>query len=141
MILMKIARETDYAIRCVLHLAGRKGEVVMATEISRLHNIPRSFLAKILQKLAKAEILRSFKGAKGGFQFVKQPSEINLLDVIETIQGPLVLSQCAVDDKVCSRRGTCSVHPLWNILVACMVERLRSCSIETLLSDGRRCRG
>ena len=129
-----IIRETDYAIRCVLHLAGKKDEVMMVNEISRENNIPKSFLAKILQKLTRAEIVRSFRGVKGGYQIAKEPSEVDLLNIVETIQGPLVLNKCIVDRKACSRRNTCTVHPLWNIMVECMIDRLRGCSVDKLLA-------
>jgi len=133
-----INRETDYAIRCVLHLARKAGEVIMVNEISRKNDIPKSFLAKILQKLTKAEIVRSFRGVKGGYQFSKEPSKINLLHVIETIQGPIFLNKCMVDRKACSRRKTCTVHPLWNIMAECLTERLQGCNIEELLKGEAR---
>ncbi len=129
-----IIRETDYAIRCVLHLAGKKDEVMMVNEISRENNIPKSFLAKILQKLTRAEIVRSFRGVKGGYQIAKEPSELDLLNIVETIQGPLILNKCIVDRKACSRRNACTVHPLWNIMVECMIDRLKRCSVDKLLT-------
>jgi Rrf2 family protein len=69
----------------VLHLARKVGEVVVINEISRGNNIPKSFLATILQKLTKAEIVRSFRGVKGGYQFSKKPSEVTLLSLLKTM--------------------------------------------------------
>lgn len=110
---MQITRETDYAMRCVLYLSGQPDKVVMVDEISREMATPKSFLAKILQKLVKAGVVRSFRGVKGGFQLNRAPKDINLLDVIEAIEGVVALNACAVDSSVCGFSGTCGVHTVW----------------------------
>ncbi|HEX8947629.1 MAG TPA: Rrf2 family transcriptional regulator [Dissulfurispiraceae bacterium] len=120
---MQITRETDYAVRCVLFLAGREDEVSMIDGISKGMCVPKSFLAKILQKLTRAGIVKSYRGVKGGFQLAKKPGEISLLDVIEAIQGPVVMNVCALDDKLCQFSKTCAVHPVW-VEVRGMVEQV-----------------
>ncbi len=110
---MQITRETDYAIRCVHYLSGRPGKVTMVEEVSREMCIPRSFLAKILQKLSKASIVKSHRGVKGGFELDRHPGKINLLDVIEAIQGPVAMNLCALDERLCDFSSTCSIHPVW----------------------------
>ena len=130
---MEITRETDYAIRCVLYLARKKEKVLMVDEISRNMAIPRSFLAKILQKLTKGKIVTSFRGVKGGFQLAKRPEEISLLDVIEIIEGPVAMNACAVDKKVCSFSGTCTVHPVWVELRKVTESYLRNTDFGKLL--------
>lgn len=110
---MQITRETDYAMRCVLYLSGVPDKVVMVDEISREMATPKSFLAKILQKLVRAGVVKSFRGVKGGFQLNRAPKDINLLDVIEAIQGVVALNACAVDSSVCGFSSTCGVHTVW----------------------------
>ncbi|TAN45807.1 MAG: Rrf2 family transcriptional regulator [Nitrospirae bacterium] len=129
---MQITRETDYAIRCVLYLSTVKDAVIMMEEISAKMDIPKSFLAKILQKLARRGIVKSFRGVKGGFQLAHNPSQINLADVIEAIQGPLFMNKCIVDAKVCSRTGSCSVHPLWRGITDKVVDILRKQNFKKL---------
>ena len=111
--IMQITRETDYAIRCVYHLSGKIGAVTMVDEISREMGIPKSFLAKILQKLSKAAIVKSYRGVKGGFEIARDPAEITLLDVIEAVQGPVAMNICALDDALCGFSSNCSIHPVW----------------------------
>jgi Rrf2 family protein len=110
---MRNTRETDYAIRCVFHLAGDPDRLHMVGEIAADQEVPKSFLAKILQKLAKAKIVSSVRGIKGGFALARKPSEITLLHVIEAIQGPLFINSCVLDSKSCSRKGLCAIHPIW----------------------------
>ena len=110
---MQITRETDYAIRCVHYLSCGKGETLMVDRIAQGMHIPKTFLAKILQKLVKGGVVKSFRGARGGFQLDRRPDEITLLDVIEAIEGPVAMNACALDNRACSLSSRCPVHPVW----------------------------
>jgi Rrf2 family protein len=110
--MVQITRETDYAIRCVVYLSGKQG-ITMVDEISKQKGIPKSFLAKILQKLVKASLVKSYRGIKGGFELSRPPAEISLLDVIEAVEGPIAMNACAVDEKFCTFSNSCTVHPVW----------------------------
>lgn len=132
---MEITRETDYAIRCVLHLSEASNNVIMVDEIARAKSIPKSFLSKILQKLAKANIVKSYRGVKGGFQIAKSPREINLLDVIDAIEGPVAMNRCAVNRKVCSLSYSCAVHPIWVELRKDVEENLRKIDFAKLIES------
>jgi len=110
---MHITRETDYAMRCVYYLTRKGGAVTMVDEIARNMRSPKSFLAKILQKLVKADIVKSHRGVKGGFTLAKRPRDINFLHVIEAIQGPIAMNVCALDEKMCEFSNVCSIHPVW----------------------------
>lgn len=110
---MEITRETDYAVRCMLFLSMAPGEAFMVGEIAERQCIPKSFLAKILQKLVKMKTVRSTRGIKGGFQLAKSPKNISLLEVIEAVQGPILLNTCVIGQKSCKRSKYCSVHPVW----------------------------
>ena len=110
---MQITRETDYAIRCVYYLAGKPDEVTMVDEISKEMCIPKSFLAKILQKLSRAKIVRSYRGVKGGFRLAKRPENISIDDVIKATEGPVAMNICAIDKKQCGFSDRCKIHPVW----------------------------
>jgi Rrf2 family protein len=111
--MLQIRRETDYAIRCIYYLSGRKSEVVMVDEIAREMHIPKSFLAKILQRLSKAGIVKSFVGVQGGFVLTRTPRKISLYDVIAAVEGTLAMNKCTVNKKSCSLSSSCRIHPIW----------------------------
>ena len=110
---MYVTRKADYAIRCVLHLSRDPEAVASVEEISRAMLVPKTFLAKILQSLMRAGIVSSIRGVKGGFQLAKRPKDINLLDVIDAIQGPSASNICAIDKRMCQLSSRCTVHPVW----------------------------
>ena len=110
---MLVTRETDYAVRTVLFLAQDQERVSSVTEIAKAMHIPKSFLAKIVQRLVKHGILASIRGVAGGFRLAKKPREISLLAVMESIQGNTGINICATDKRLCRLSGTCTVHPIW----------------------------
>ncbi|KPK00309.1 MAG: hypothetical protein AMK71_08525 [Nitrospira bacterium SG8_35_4] len=130
-----ITRKTDYAIRCVLHLAESQKDVVMLDEIARKREISKSFLAKILQTLVKAGIVQSTRGKKGGFRLAKRAADISLLDVVESIEGPVSMNICAVDKKKCGLHSTCGVHPVWVEIRADVENRLRQMNFAELAAS------
>ncbi len=130
---MLVTRKTDYAVRCIIYLAEDTNQVANVTEVSRKMHIPKTFTAKIFQKLVKAGLVESIRGMNGGFRLAKKPSDISLLDIMVAIQGPLCINVCAVNSKKCVRSATCSVHPVWVNLRKEMNERLRQQTIDQMI--------
>lgn len=134
---MEITREADYAVRCVLYLARDTDNVSSIEEISSEMNISKTFVAKILQKLAKSGIVSSFRGVRGGFRLAKTPERITLLDVIESIEGPVTMNRCTLEPGACDRSGYCTVHPVWLGLREKVSEYLASYDFSRLMDDTR----
>jgi Rrf2 family protein len=133
-----ITRKTDYAIRCVLYLAVSGKETVMIHEIADKAKVPKSFLAKILQRLAKAGIVTSLRGVKGGFKLAKRVKDVSLLDVVEAMEGTVAMNMCAVDKKACGMSSTCCVHPVWVEIRKEVEKRLRNVTFAKLMTSGRK---
>ncbi len=130
---MLITRETDYAVRTVLYLAREGNRIANVTEVAHAMHIPKSFLAKILQRLTKSNILISSRGVKGGFKLAKKPSEISLLDILLSIQGEAAINLCVIDSKKCKLSATCSVHPVWVDIRKEVEKRLQKHTIDALM--------
>lgn len=130
---MFITREADYAVRCVLFLSQETGRVVSAKEIAESMTIPKSFLAKILQRLTRGGIVLSTKGIAGGFELAKDSTKVSILEVIEAIQGSAALNICAVDEGNCDLSNTCPVHPVWAELRVDIENKLRKESFAALV--------
>ncbi|KWT88357.1 RrF2 family transcriptional regulator [Candidatus Magnetominusculus xianensis] len=131
---MKINRDTDYAIRCVLLMSGNPEKTFVIGEMAKEKAIPESFLAKILQKLTRAGILRSIRGANGGFVLIKSPQDINLLDIVEAINGKIVINRCTTADDRCVLIDDCPTFPIWLEIRQMIEERLRHYEFATLVS-------
>jgi Rrf2 family protein len=130
---MQITREGDYGIRSVLYLARQPfKKISYVNEISEEYKIPRSFLAKILQKLVKAKIVRSYRGVKGGFSLAKQARDISVLEVMEAIEGKMYVNICVADKKKCSFSKHCPTHSVWVAAQAKFAEVLKKANFEDL---------
>src|SRR6266852_515551 len=111
---MQITRAGEYGVLGLLHLARRGTErMVMIDEISREEKIPKSFLAKIFQGLAKAGLVRSYRGAGGGFALAKKPEVITVLEIIEAIEGKIAFQRCLQEVPDCEHMDGCALCGLF----------------------------
>jgi Rrf2 family protein len=130
---MQITRQADYAIRAVRYLARQGVNQRAATStIAQEMKIPPSFLAKIISQLSIAGLLHTSRGARGGVTLAREPKEISLLDVVEAIDGPILLNECVGDPTGCVFRDDCLVHPIWQEVQESLVKRLGETKFDTL---------
>lgn len=103
-----ITREIDYAVRALIYLADNKNEgIVSVPELVDELGITRPFLRKIMQLLAKAGVIESYKGNKGGFRLIKKPDDVYLIDLVEIFQGDFSLNECLLNKDICPNKGNC----------------------------------
>jgi len=134
---MLITRASEYAILSLIVLAKTTDPLDSET-LSKELFISKSFLAKILQSLAKAEILKSYKGVNGGFVLNKETTEINMLEVMTSVEGkaPAVF-ECSpsVHDCPSNRAEICSIWPFLNKLQGKIDFFLAELSLADILKD------
>jgi len=129
---MQITRQADYAVRAVLYLSDLGPDQRAATSrIAEEQQIPPSFLAKIVSQLSVAGILQTSRGARGGVSLARKPDEISLLEVVEAIDGPIMLNECVSHNGACVFGDTCPMRPVWCDAQAELVERLRMSTFDT----------
>lgn len=111
-----LSNSCRYAIRAVIYLAKQPKQNIKIgiKKISGDLDLPTPFLAKILQQLTKRKILSSLKGPHGGFSLLKDPRSITLLDIVETIDGDEILTNCVMHNCACSSvdgsQISCQLH-------------------------------
>lgn len=110
---MQLTRAGEYAIKSLLYLASQKEDArVLASEVATAEKIPVNFVRKILESLAKTGLVKSFRGAGGGFTLGRNPAQISLLHIIEAVEGPLALNQC-LQPNTCQEMPGCSMSHVW----------------------------
>lgn len=131
---MHITLEADYAIRIVhcLTLADKRTD---AKSIAEATGVTLRFSLKILRKLVASGIIKSFKGTQGGYEIAKQPCDISLYEVIQTIEGPVNVSRCAQPDFCCTRpkEGPCQFQRVFIDLTREIVTKLESISFAQMM--------
>jgi Rrf2 family iron-sulfur cluster assembly transcriptional regulator len=130
---MQITRQADYAIRAVRYLAKLGPNQRAATStVAKEMKIPPSFLAKIISQLSIAGLLHTSRGARGGVTLAHAPGDISMLDVVEAIDGPILLNDCVGDPANCVFSDDCLVHPIWVEVQESLVKRLRETRFDQL---------
>jgi Rrf2 family protein len=131
---MQITRQADYAVRAMIYLTQLGNERRASTsQIAQEKQIPPSFLAKIVSQLSVAGLLQTSRGARGGVSLAKDPEAISLLDVVEAIDGPILLNECVADHSACSFGDSCPIKPVWCDAQHELVSRLSSTNFAQLL--------
>ncbi|HSF17586.1 MAG TPA: Rrf2 family transcriptional regulator [Vicinamibacteria bacterium] len=108
--MLKLSKKVDYALIALMHLARQEsGSSLSAREIAGGYGLPPDLLAKVLQRLAREGIVESHQGIKGGYSLKTAASSIDVVRVIEAIDGPLTITQCISDLGTCEQFDTCNV--------------------------------
>jgi Rrf2 family protein len=106
-----IRRNTDYALRAMINLAGQYRNGSASTRaVAEQEDIPYQLTCKLMQKLHSVRLVESCMGPKGGFRLRREPSKISVLEVIKAIQGPLALNRCLLRVNACPRQKSCTVR-------------------------------
>ncbi len=130
--MMELTRKGDYAIRGIVYLAEKPmDKISLLSEIAAAVDVPQTFLAKIFQQFSKSGIVKSFRGTGGGFLLARTPDKITLLEVVEAVEGPLLINRCMVGPGECARDSFCTVHPVWRNVQ----DRIRTMLSEVTLKD------
>jgi Rrf2 family nitric oxide-sensitive transcriptional repressor len=127
---MKITRASDYAIRLLAHLAAGEVETT-GGELANELGIPFNHLSKLIQKLARRGFLSTRKGKGGGLRLAVNPKNINLAQVIEVVEGPLVLSECILNRSSCQFSGKCKARKC----LAGIKQRMNQMLVDTTIFD------
>jgi Rrf2 family protein len=112
---MKITMLGEYAIRAMMHLAENNfGEIVHISAVSQKWKIPESALRKIIPQLRRGGLIRSTRGNSGGISLAKDAHFITPLDIIECVEGEIILNPCLTDAGQCDRTSLCAMHSVWH---------------------------
>ena len=131
---MQITRQADYAMRAVAYLSILGADQRAATsQIAEEQQIPPSFLAKIVSQLSVAGLLQTSRGARGGVSLARNPEEISFLEVVEAIDGPILLNECVADGSTCNFGESCALRPVFCDAQADLVNRLETTSFQTVV--------
>lgn len=135
---MHITLEADYALRIVYTLALQQGRME-AKSIAEKACVTLRFSLKILRKLVAAGIVRSYKGSQGGYEMAKPSEQITIYEILEAIEGPLVLNRCLLEGHDCNRvpDKKCPFHYLFEHASDRLKAELSAVTIASVVGEIR----
>lgn len=133
---LQISRKIDYGLRAMIHLAGLPaGRIASLQDLSTTLHLPREFLAKILKVLTARGLVRSSRGARGGYQLARPARDISFLEVIEAVEGPVQLNVCLDHLDRCDVSASCTMYHVWKAGQDRMLEVYRRTSLAELAAE------
>ena len=108
--MLKLTKKADYGLIALRHLASIPGATASAKDMAEAYYLPVPLLAKVLQQLTRAGILRSVAGTNGGYKLMRHPGTVSALEVVRAIDGPVILTHCFTEHGTCDQSDNCTVR-------------------------------
>jgi FeS assembly SUF system regulator len=114
--MLRIAKLTDYATVLMVRLAREPAHCFSASQLADELGLPQPTVAKLLKRLLRARLLASVRGAGGGYSLAHAPHAISVADVVNAIEGPVALTECALGRGNCSLEQDCATRANWQLI-------------------------
>ena len=136
---MRLSTRTRYGTRAMLDLAIHQGEgPVNVREIAERQDVSRRYLEQLMLPLASRGLVRAVRGRSGGFVLAKAPSQIILAEIVEALEGPIDLVECARDPGLCYRSSLCTTREIWEELSQSITDHLSRITLEEMAQRHRK---
>lgn len=122
---------TRYALQALVRMPG-DGTFRLARNLAAELDLPGPFLAKILQTLAHADILESYRGPTGGFRLTRSPEHITLREVVVAMEGPEPFEACLLGHAEGGDHCHCPIRPAWDVLQTLLTQTLAQTTLRDL---------
>jgi FeS assembly SUF system regulator len=129
--MLRISKMTDYAILMMVELT-RDGEMLSAQALSERIHVEVPTASKVLKLLAGNELLESYRGANGGYRVNRTAAEISVAEVIAAIEGPIAMTECSVEEGLCSQEDNCELRSNWQWISLAVAQALRDVSLAEM---------
>ncbi|PKQ16031.1 MAG: AsnC family transcriptional regulator [Actinobacteria bacterium HGW-Actinobacteria-7] len=134
---MRLTAKSEYGLLAVIDLACSFGSgPVSAREIAERREIPPRFLEQLFVALRRGGVVSAVRGARGGFVLTRDPAQITVLEVVESLEGSLETSVCDSErSSGCARSGACAAAPVWAKATAALRDVFATTSIAELAGN------
>lgn len=135
--MLRISKMTDYAVVLATHLAAVEGPHA-ARDLALHTQIPEPTASKVLKKLARAGVVVSQRGAKGGYALARPAAQVGVHEVIEAIEGPIAVTECSDEsaDSSCEYETSCEVRANWQRINLAVQRALADISLADMAVPG-----
>lgn len=131
--MLRLSKLTDYATVILSYIAKDTSRLHAALEISDATGIALPTVSKILKLLMKAEVLKSMRGAKGGYLLAKEANLITVASVISALEGPIALTECSLSQQSCSQATGCDIRGNWGLINHTIQKALESITLADMI--------
>ncbi len=131
---MKLSTRTRYGIRAILELAENYGNGPLQLRIiARDQGVSVKYLEQLMAMLKAAGIVRSVRGAKGGYILAKSPGQVKVSECFQCLEGSLITTECVEDESFCERTNDCIARQVWTEVQEAVMGVLQSMTLQDLV--------
>jgi Rrf2 family protein len=133
---LRLSTRGQYAVRAMLVLAlYSEAEPIPLRQVAEIEEISEQYLEQIFVDLRRSKLVRGVRGARGGYQLTRPPSEITAGDIIRSVEGPIAPVECVTQNpaEACNRVHLCVTHDLWVRLAESMSAVLDNTTLKDLV--------
>lgn len=132
-----ISNSSKYALMGVLYLAvnSSKGKKILAKDLSIKTGVPQAYLSKLMQQLARHNLISSTRGPRGGFYLTDENRDIALIDIVNVIDGEYHLNTCILSLHKCDATHPCPLHNLMGNTKNALLVKLEETNVQDLVGD------
>ena len=130
--MLRISKLTDYGTVVLGHLAQLDHSQASASEIAGATGVGLPTVSKLLKNLAKAGLVKSTRGAQGGYRLARDAADISAAEVIDALEGPVSITECSSDDSHCGIEAVCNVGNAWQRINVAIRRALQDVSLADL---------
>lgn len=135
---MKLSTKGRYGVKAMLDLAVRYGEAPISIKsISQRQNISEYYLEQLFSPLRKANLIKSIRGAQGGYVLNREPQDITVKEIMEVLEGPIEISEC-VEGTPCDNMDCCATRILWGKIKHSIDSVMQSVTLKDMVDDYNR---
>lgn len=135
---MKVSTRSRYGLRLMLELGIQSGRgPTLLKEISRSQEISEKYLSQIILPLKAAGLVKSFRGAKGGYVLAREPAAICVREIVEVLEGSLTPVECVDQPAGCRRSSTCVTLGVWRTVGKAIQDSLDALTLADLVAEHR----
>lgn len=134
---MKLSTKGKYALYAMHYLALKNGAGPQPLKSIAEIGVPGQYLEQLLGNLRRAGLLKTVRGAQGGYELAKAPEEITVGDIIEATEGPIYLSDCLADQTPCRKSDTCAARSVWEKINTSINDILQSINLQDMLTKNK----
>ncbi|MCI5956442.1 MAG: Rrf2 family transcriptional regulator [Clostridiales bacterium] len=132
---MKLSTRGKYGLYAMYYLASHAGEGPQTLQSISTVGVPKQYLEQLLGNLRRAGLVSTVRGAQGGYQMATRPEETSLRDIIDAVEGPIELSECASVGSACQKSGTCPVRWVWQRVTDSINAELEKIKLSDMLTQ------
>lgn len=132
---MKLSTKGRYGVKAMVDLALNYGTAPVSIKtISKRQNISEYYLEQLFSPLRKADLIKSIRGAQGGYVLNREPKDIKISDIIYVLEGPIEVSDC-VDGSSCDNLQYCATRILWKKIQDSIDSVIKSITLQDIVND------